>query len=247
MGFTPAKTILQLAAGGRLRRCHAFFLTIYNQIIVYIEYKNFYQDTQVTRTQKFTILIFFFLLTPLWSEVKEPNNPGVPDVRFDNKQLSSFPAEIIFASGMHKKGIIQFPGKSIKYYQVVNNVKKYKEVSISDIKAIEFYEWKGEKKWKGNYIFYPSFLKVHLKDRKIMEITSNISELNKIEFIDREKKYLFYTYFYDYRKNNKWLSSGIIDFDYPEKNPHSKTVTKITFIKSGKGIDLNNLIKKILE
>ena len=90
-------------------------------------------------------------------------------------------------------------------------------------------------------------MKIYLKNKKAIEISSNILELNKIEFIEKKKKHLFYTFFYDYRKNNKWVNSGIINLKYPEKNPHFKTVTKITFIQSMKGLDINNLLKKILQ
>ena len=196
---------------------------------------------------KFAILLIsVFFVTSLWadsSNPKAPVNPETPvvdDVFFnpsqeqkdqkpqpENKEETSLSAKILFASGEKLSGKIILSDPVFTIPAGENITGRQLKLNYSAISEIESLLWTGNDLGKNGYYFSPCLVSVKMKNGEIYRCKQIPVKIN---FIDQSgSRNIFFTGFYDYIKNGKWVNSGKTERDYPTKNPHPKTVIGIFF------------------
>ncbi|OHD66339.1 MAG: hypothetical protein A2176_07595 [Spirochaetes bacterium RBG_13_51_14] len=165
--------------------------------------------------------------------VRIPENPPEPTVNIKNAldrgEQTDIPATVITATGERLSGSLLVPFNSLEIEFNEDGKSRIRNVELSGIESIEFTRWRGIERRKNEFAFYPVRARITLSDKKIIECGRNIPQLNKMFFHDSRVTSSIYSYFYDYRKDNVWLTSGHTEIDYPETNPNGNTVVRIIF------------------
>ena len=188
-----------------------------------------------------TICLFF--AASLWADFSEPDVPLIDDVFFhpsqeqqdqqnqntpsQNREETAVSARIVFASGERLLGRIILSDPAFVIPAGENITGRKLSLAYSGISEIEALLWEGKDLGKGAYYFSPCLVSVKMKNGEIYRCKQMPV---RIDFADQSgKRNTFFTGFYDYIKNGKWVNSGKKERDYPTKNPHPKTVTGIFF------------------
>lgn len=182
-----------------------------------------------------------FLTASLWADISDPKVPVTDDVFFHpsqeqkdqnvpshDKEAASLSARIAFASGEKLLGKVILSDPTFAIPAGENVTGRKLELPYFGISEIESLLWAGKELGKGAYYFSPCLVSVKMKNGEIYRCKQMPV---KIDFADQSgKRNVFFTGFYDYIKNGKWVNSGSAERNYPTKNPHPKTVTGIFFL-----------------
>lgn len=181
------------------------------------------------------ILVFLLFIINLLNaqpyEPKMPEEPYVPDIKepkisikfSSTNQMFGYQVKIV-QSGipLTNNGILYFSSEKISVD---------KEIEIKDISEIKFLKWEGKTaNTKEEWIFEPSLIEIIFKDGNKNLLTKNIpKELKIFIFQNSKQKFKLYSFFYEYRKNKRWLYSDRTNFYYPSYNPIKGCLVNIKF------------------
>lgn len=145
-----------------------------------------------------------------------------------NQEELKLPATLCFASGEKLKGFMH-PESPVFTIEAGAGVLREKQTfQWSELISVSVVSWQKIYKGKDEYLFKVS--------SAFVETAGGVLKCgslpDKISFTDSfRKKRIFFTCFYDYRKNGKWTNSGSGDEKFPATHPHPDTVVSITFEK----------------
>jgi hypothetical protein len=200
---------------------------------------------------RFLSLLFIALLFQggtVYSEIKKPVDPHTPSVDLkEKKREHSYPVLIDFPQNKKIRGSILFNIQRIRVLVSGGGGSRY--ISISEIKSVDFLQWRGKEYRENSYLFKPSKTKISLNDGSSLIISGNLPLFNRVRFLPRGKNAIksIYPVFYDYYKNSKWINSGSRERDFPENNPHKDTLVRIVFLRARKNDLLTEEILKYLK
>ncbi len=171
-------------------------------------------------------VIILFLLNLnllLFSQVKEPGRPDIPEI--DNSVISGFKFKM--------RIILQGKTSPIEEGMVLDSdvltTADNRVLKLNDISKINITLW--EKRSKINrHIFYPSQYEIFFRDYRKVIINGNIELLNRVKRSNKKSGYI-YLYYYDYFKNGKWINSGVSDFNAPVSKPAEGCAVSIELIQ----------------
>ena len=188
-----------------------------------------------------SLAVCIFLATSLWADFSGPKIPVTDDVFFhpseeqkdrdaqlQGKEETALSAKIAFASGEKLLGKVILSDPVFVIPAGENITGRKLELAYHGISELESLLWEGKEFGKGTYYFSPCLVSVKMKNGEIYRCKQMPVKIN---FADQSgKRNVFFTGFYDYVKNGKWVNSGSAERDYPTKNPHPKTITGIFFL-----------------
>ncbi len=177
---------------------------------------------------------------------RSPEDPSAPSVevrdRRDSGRATDLPATVVNARGDKRTGSLVVKFGSLEVETMEGGARRKTAVAIADIESIEFTRWRGTERRKHEFTFYPSDMKIILRDKKMLLCTGGAALLNRLAFRSGGESRFIYSYFYDYWKNNAWRNSGQSDRNYPETNPFGDTLVKILFLRE----EMKNPLEKLL-
>ena len=171
-------------------------------------------------------IIFIIPYTLLPGQVKNPDIPFIPDVVSETEN-----------SGYKKNANITIQGKGVIGGEIffgsdtlTTGDSLVPAIRISQINRITAVSWQKYKR-NRSYVFYPSRYEVVYRDSRKIMIDGNIRSLNllKVKINNRIRK--FYMFYYDSYKKNKWVNSGLADFNIFFTKPVDGCVTSIEVIQ----------------
>ncbi|HOD13305.1 MAG TPA: hypothetical protein PLA65_16900 [Spirochaetota bacterium] len=175
-----------------------------------------------------------------------PKDPVSPSADFRGKVESGgswVRAALVTAQGGRIEGELLLPFATLELGVPADGTAKKRPVPLAEIASIEFTRWRGQRRQKNEYAFYPSLIRVTLADKTALETGAGIRVLHKLRLRTGERSRTLYSYFFDYREKDAWKNSGEKDMAYPEKNPHGETVIKIELVHSSETSPLDAIIK----
>jgi len=169
-------------------------------------------------------LIIPYTLLP--GQVKNPEQPSIPEIVNETD-----------SSEYKKKANITIQGKGVIGGEIffgsdtlATGDSLVPNIQISQINRITAVSWQKYKR-NRSYVFYPSRYEVVYRDSRKIIIDCNIRSLNllKVKINNRIRK--FYMFYYDSYKKNKWVNSGLADFNIFFTKPVDGCVTSIEVIQ----------------
>lgn len=165
-------------------------------------------------------------------EPRIPRDPDPPTVDIKEKNRvkpEDVAVTVETVKGEPKDGLLILDFDQLEIEVMYAGAVRKESIPVASIYSIEFIQWHGTERRKNEFAFYPVRTRVILKDKKEHIREGNIPELNKLMLKTARGNRSLFAYFYDYRKNNVWLNSGVADMRYPETNPPAGTLLRITF------------------
>lgn len=175
------------------------------------------------------ILFFITILVlcqypTLFSQVKEPGLPSLPEIKTpDDLASRKFKARIA-VQGRDELTEGEFVLNS-DFLITRDNI----NISIKDISKINVLSWE-KRNVVNRHSFYPSRYEILFNDNRKIIINGNIESLNRIKIGSRKSGYIYF-YYYDYYKKGKWINSGVTDFNALISKPASGCAVSIELIQ----------------
>ncbi len=171
----------------------------------------------------FIIIFIFHQSLMLFSQVKEPDRPDIPEL--NNSIVSGFK----FKVKITVQGKVSSIEEEINLNSDVLITQDNRAIKIIDISRINITLW--EKRSKLNrHTYYPSQYELFFRDYRKIVINGNIELLNRIKFSNNKSRYI-YTYYYDYFKNGKWVNGGASDFNAFSSKPADGCAVSIELVQ----------------
>jgi hypothetical protein len=119
--------------------------------------------------------------------------------------LTPYEAKIVFYDKkLQFQGIIHLKTFKISIVTEKNGFKFFKELHLDEIKQLKIKKWFGFKNKDGSFVFYPYLIEITDIKGTSFDYNQNIKEINQILFETEYGKTKFFSYFYDYFKDNVW-------------------------------------------
>jgi hypothetical protein len=172
------------------------------------------------------LIIFFHAEVLLFSQVKIPDQPFVPEIKTDtNRPINKFTVKVV----IHGMGNVD--GDMVLDTDVlITHDSNVPQIKIIDLSKINILLWEKRSR-KKVHIFYPVKYELTFRDSSKITVTKNIVSINRIKVrINNRFKY-FYLFYYDYFKKGKWINSGFTEFKSQFSKPVNGCVTSIEVIQ----------------
>lgn len=171
------------------------------------------------------ISVFIILLIHqylcLFSQIKEPLNPSIPDIdeQYKLKPFQSKTRITIHGKTDVLECVIELNSDAMKTGDkgIIN---------IKDVSKIDILMW-GRKTSFNKHVFYPVRYEILFRDNRKVFVDGNIDLLNRIKI--GNKKFI-YSYYYDYYKKGKWSNGGSADFKATHLRPAAGCAVVIEFL-----------------
>ena len=202
-----------------------------------------------SRSFRFLSVAFVFIFSLSgFGQVKEPVEPQSPGVEFNSfsdkdKKATAGRCSIRFAGGQVLTGTADFAASYIEYKtdEKKSNIRK---LDVTELKRIEFLQWKPVPKGADTFLFSPSMILIHKTDG-MNESSQGISNINSVVLKSRGRIIRCHFCFYEYRRKGRWINSGKRDFAYPETKPLKDTVISIDFIRTNQADLIRTLLRGV--
>ena len=177
------------------------------------------------------------------SSVKEPVSPSTPNVSVPDGAMQKFRVVVILAGGDQLAGMLHMPFDTLTFRTAEKGRSLVRTEKLDTIKEIIFRRWCPRQRSEEKFLFFPCETEIVTAADTVFRCYDRISALDRFHLYSGEKKQYCYSYFYDYYKDGLWQNSGSPEKDFPQKNPHRKTVIKI-IMTQGK---TQNIIRDIID
>ena len=156
-----------------------------------------------------------------------PKDPVSPSADFRGKVESGgswVRAALVTAQGGRIEGELLLPFATLELGVPADGTAKKRPVPLAEIASIEFTRWRGQRRQKNEYAFYPSLIRVTLADKTALETGAGIRVLHKLRLRTGERSRTLYSYFFDCEKaRGKAPAKG----RWRIRKNHGETVIKI--------------------
>lgn len=175
------------------------------------------------------LIVFILFLVPEISvsgQVKNPEMPPIPGIVNDTD-----------GSAFKKNANVTIQGKGVIGAEIffssdtlTTGDNLVPAIQISQVTRITAVSWQKYKR-NRSYVFYPSRYEVVYRDSHKIMIDGNIRSLNLLKLKISNRTAKFYMFYYDYYKKNKWVNTGLSDFNIFFTKPADGCITSIEVIQ----------------
>ena len=148
--------------------------------------------------------------------------------------FTTYSVSTTFASGTIINGTLLIRDKSFVIPGTSMIDGKNLTVQYADVTSITILSWKPKQTKKtGSYVFYPERARIVLNDGSEY-MTTYTSPFYSFRMDANNRSFTVFSYFYSDKKNGKWYF-GREQVSNPSSNPHEKTLSSISFRRTGTG------------